>query len=248
MNKDGFKKLINDYFRFNKAERRGYTALSVILFFVMALNLLADKINFSKSPDFTEVKLMIAKLEAEEHEAAAGKHQHLFAFDPNTIDAETLDTLALPLSIKNNLIRYRDRGGKFRNREDLRKLYGMTDSIYAAIYPFVELAVAGEPAVATRSKENIAERSHFLFDPNNATDEELRKLGFSEQQLKNLTTYRDKGGKFRKKEDLARIYGIDERFYSELEPWISIAPEETPQSAKAAVDVAKQIAEIEINT
>lgn len=249
MKKEELKKLINDYFRFNKTERQGFTALSVILVLAMLINLFIDKINFSKPTDFTEAKLLIAKLEAEKRETTAGKQLSLFAFDPNTVAPEVLDTLALPLSIKNNLVRYRDRGGKFRNKEDFRKLYGMTDSIYAAISPFIDLPVAGEPANAKSRKESVAEKTFFFFDPNKATADELKKLGFTEQQRKNLTAYRDKGGKFRQKEDLARIYGIDAQFFSELEPWISITSEETSQAEETEIAQApRQIVEVEINS
>lgn len=248
MKKEELKKLIDDYFRFNKIERQGFTALSVILILAMLVNLFIDKINFSKPTDFTEAKLLIAKLEAEKSKTITGKQLSLFAFDPNTVAPEVLDTLALPLSMKNNLIRYRDRGGKFKSKEDFRKLYGMTDSIYAAIYPYVNLPVASESTIVKSRKENIAERDYFTFDPNSVNADELKKLGFTEQQQKNLIAWRDKGGKFRQKEDLARIYGIDDKFYSELEPWISITVVEPTNDDIKVAETTRKIAEIEINS
>jgi DNA uptake protein ComE-like DNA-binding protein len=56
----------------------------------------------------------------------------------------------------------------------------------------------------------------FNFDPNKASEEMLRKLGFSEILSKRIANYRQKGGQFRTKRDLLKIYGVDSTFYSKL--------------------------------
>ena len=60
-------------------------------------------------------------------------------FDPNTADSITLRQLGLrPWQIR-NLLKYRAANGRFRKKEDFRKLYGLTDSAYAALEPFITI-------------------------------------------------------------------------------------------------------------
>ncbi len=62
----------------------------------------------------------------------------------------------------------------------------------------------------------------FPFDPNTMTEEEGRRLGLSESQMRNIINYRDKGGRFRIQSDLARLYTIGEEDYARLEPYIML--------------------------
>lgn len=63
------------------------------------------------------------------------------------------------------------------------------------------------------------------FDPNTASESQLLSLGLSERQVRNIMKYRSCGGRFRKKEDFARLYGLTLEKYRQLEPYITIQPE-----------------------
>lgn len=69
------------------------------------------------------------------------------------------------------------------------------------------------------------EVSYFDFDPNTATKEELLQLGLSSHVAQTILNYRGKGGRFRNKEELKKIYGLQEEDYAQLEEWIEIAPQ-----------------------
>lgn len=63
----------------------------------------------------------------------------LFAFDPNTADSLTLLQLGLrPWQIK-NMMKYRAKGGRYKQADDFRKLYGMTDSAFAELKPYIRI-------------------------------------------------------------------------------------------------------------
>ena len=62
----------------------------------------------------------------------------------------------------------------------------------------------------------------FPFNPNTMTEEEGRRLGFTESQIRNILNYRDKGGQFRIQSDLGRLYTISEEDYLRLEPYIDL--------------------------
>lgn len=68
-------------------------------------------------------------------------------------------------------------------------------------------------------KRNI---EYFNFDPNHLNEDSWSKLGFSPKQIKVIMNYQAKGGKFYKKEDLAKIYVISDADYKRIEPYINI--------------------------
>ncbi len=62
----------------------------------------------------------------------------------------------------------------------------------------------------------------FYFDPNTATSDEWKKLGLQDRIIRTLNHYISKGGKFRKADDLKKIYGLSEEEYNRLFPYIRI--------------------------
>ena len=60
-------------------------------------------------------------------------------FDPNKSDSLTLLYNGLkPWQIR-NLMKYRAKGGHFRNADDFRRLYGLTDSMFMALKPYIRI-------------------------------------------------------------------------------------------------------------
>lgn len=96
----------------------------------------------------------------------------------------------------------------------------------------------------------------FTFNPNAATLEEFVKLGLTQKQAMGILNYRSKGGKFKKKEDFAKMYTISKEMYERLEPFILIPEAEPKETFYADKKVAfekkeypaKQTVPVEINT
>lgn len=63
---------------------------------------------------------------------------------------------------------------------------------------------------------------YFYFDPNTATDNEWVRLGMNERQIRNIRNYQAKGGHFKEKTDLKKLYTIPVTLYENLEPYITI--------------------------
>ena len=61
-------------------------------------------------------------------------------FDPNTADSSTLVHLGLKQWQVRNMLKYRAKGGRYRNPEDMKRLYGMTDSLYCILEPYIQIA------------------------------------------------------------------------------------------------------------
>ena len=60
-------------------------------------------------------------------------------FDPNTADSSTLVHVGLKKWQASNMLKYRAKGGRYRRAEDMKKIYGMTDSMYMALLPYIQI-------------------------------------------------------------------------------------------------------------
>ncbi len=63
----------------------------------------------------------------------------LHTFDPNTADSLTLRELGLPAWMARNVLRYRAKGGIFRTSDSFRKVYGMNDSLFSTLQPYIQI-------------------------------------------------------------------------------------------------------------
>lgn len=67
-------------------------------------------------------------------------------------------------------------------------------------------------------------KAAFLFDPNTADSTQLLALGFAPWQVRNIYKYRARGGRFHRKEDIRKIYGMTGELADHLLPLVRIAP------------------------
>lgn len=72
-----------------------------------------------------------------------------------------------------------------------------------------------------RQRPTTPKRS-FPFDPNNLSDSGWLALGIGPRLLTTIRHYQQKGGRFYKPEDLARLYGLPEAEYQRLKPYVNI--------------------------
>ncbi len=91
------------------------------------------------------------------------------------------------------------------------------------------------PAVqAVRERTRPCES--FPFDPNTASVADLQRLGFTLKQAESIDAYRQKGGRFRRKEDFAKSYVVADSVYERLAPYIRIPRLDINRADSAAFD------------
>ncbi|MFT3904532.1 MAG: helix-hairpin-helix domain-containing protein [Niabella sp.] len=78
----------------------------------------------------------------------------------------------------------------------------------------------------SRKSYNSSPARLFPFDPNTLGAEGFKELGLRDKTIQTLMNYRNKGGQFRKPDDLKKIYGLRPDEYTRLAPYISIAAKE----------------------
>jgi competence protein ComEA len=129
---------------------------------------------------------------------------------------------------------------------------GKTSDIVINEYGNVNLPEQDEPkfwnnnkyAVNNFQKNSFSEKAaeRFNFNPNEASDLDFKRLGFPSYLAKIIVNYRSKGGKFKYKEDLLRIYGMKPELYASIFPLVQL-PSKTESSLQKDYQEDKIIAE-----
>ncbi len=134
-------------------------------------------------------------------------------FDPNTVLEEELKQMGIPDRISKSILAYRNHGGKFRYKEDVKKLYGLTPQLYSDIEPYITLPVKGESTPNAHSFRNysdsIARMASIIVELNSADSASLVALkGIGPASAKRILLYRNRLGGFYAVDQLTDIYGI----------------------------------------
>lgn len=68
-----------------------------------------------------------------------GRTYESFAFDPNTVSVVDLQRLGLSERQAESIENYRSKGGRFRSKEDFRKMYVVSDTLFARLEAYIEI-------------------------------------------------------------------------------------------------------------
>ncbi|MCD6179450.1 MAG: helix-hairpin-helix domain-containing protein [Bacteroidales bacterium] len=88
------------------------------------------------------------------------------------------------------------------------------------------------PHKTTRIKESPVKKiklNPIPFNPNNLPEEKWLEMGMPDKVVKTILKYEAKGGSFKKKEDLQKIYGLTPKIYLQLKDYILIPSPEFPK-------------------
>ncbi|RYU89983.1 hypothetical protein EWM62_10585 [Mucilaginibacter terrigena] len=80
--------------------------------------------------------------------------------------------------------------------------------------------------------------SLYKFDPNIASANDWQRLGITAKQTAIIKNYTSKGGRFRKAEDLQKIYNLTREDYNRLAPYVAIPAEKAVATAVVELNTA----------
>ena len=120
-------------------------------------------------------------------------------------------------------------GKKVGSKEDYTEVVPEDTVAFQSNWGRGERHSASRAHIYYNVEEKKAER--FAFDPNTADSTQLLRLGLRPFIVRNIYKYRAKGGRFRKPEDFARMYGLGKEEYKSLEPYIKISSDYQPASS-----------------
>lgn len=137
-------------------------------------------------------------------------------FDPNTVDSSTLVHLGFKPWQAKNMVKYRAAGGRYRKPEDLKKLYGMTDSMYQALTPYIYIAREEVDSVAVDSlrKDSLPrwkeENKDTILNLRTADTVELKMIhGIGSYRARQIVRYREQLGGFVSVEQVLEAKGME---------------------------------------
>jgi competence ComEA-like helix-hairpin-helix protein len=148
-------------------------------------------------------------------------------FDPNTVDSITLLHLGLKPWQAKNLLKYRAKGGKYRKNEDLKRLYGMTDSMYNALSPYIYIArdttitdtIAADSARIDSLPKWKSQKKDTILNLRTADTTELKMIkGIGSYRAKQIVKYREQLGGFVRVEQIMEAKGMEKAVADSILP------------------------------
>jgi competence protein ComEA len=213
---NNLKRWVRDLLGFSRTETNAF----LVLLPLMAILIFTQPVYhrfFSKPKDDlkrSEAKLdsMISQWKEKEPTtrdpvSRSANAQKIFLFDPNNATETELNSLGFSSKLSKRIINYRSKGGIFKIKSHLLKIYGMDTALYRQLYHVISLP---EKILADKSPQTSAASGITAFNLNEADTTTLEKInGIGPVLAKRIVKYRNVLGGFIKPEQLGEIYGLD---------------------------------------
>lgn len=223
------KKYLREYFSYSASEKRGLLVLLLLLLLVFivpqVVSSFKQETQLFNIDEQKRIDSLVTILQSSK--GIKGKKKRavrLTYFDPNKVSKKTLLELGFTNYQSSNLIRFRERGGKFYRKTDLLKIYGV-DSVDLAR---LDTCIVIKSSKKKKRKKDVKSPQYKLneFDPNTISVSEWQDLGVDKRISKRIKKYLATGAQFKEPNDLLNIYGLSKSKADELIPFVRIKPKD----------------------
>ncbi len=152
-----------------------------------------------------------------------------FGFNPNNLPEESWLKMGMPERIVRNIKNFEAAGGSFLFKEDLKRLYLITDEIYYQLEPYIELPPKDihekeTESISIISKHETKEtKKPLIVDINTADSLELLEIrGIGPVFSSRILSYRELLGGYASIEQLLDVYGMDEERFETIKKYVTI--------------------------
>ena len=233
---------LRKWFSFSKGERVAIiTILALILLLILACLFRPTRKSLSDASLHNLDSLLAlrqAAVEAQQQQQAEKPQEvaelHPFPFNPNTITEDEWRQIGLTDRQIRNIMNYKAKGGKFYSKNDLGKLYTISEEDFAQLEPFIvlpEVSRGGSnKSVSKQQSEKAREESKpattkaipvvDLNTVDSTTLVELPQIG--PYTAVRIIEFRDKLGGFVDKEQLRGVKGMDDARFAAIQPYINL--------------------------
>lgn len=207
------KSTLKNYLSVTKKEWNGLVVMIVLILLALAAPYVYRLFHKDKIINFNQfetdaAKLKVAGFEQEEKKMVSA---HLFAFNPNHLPDTTWAKLGLTKHQIGTIKHYEAKGGSFRTKADVQKMYSLSAEDYKRLAPYISLPDA----------ESI--KSAAIIEINKADSAQLVSLkGIGPAYAMRIIRYRDKLGGFHAKQQLKEVFGIDEEHYLLMDKQVKV--------------------------
>lgn len=215
------KRFISNWFGFSRTEVNGFLILLplmlIILFSKPLYNLMLTDDNSSQVADAIMLDSLVAQLKKQRitdslfDEHVVTNQINFHSFDPNKATENELAELGFSKTLSTRIANYRQKGGVFRIKRDLMKIYGMDSTLYHQLYSYIALPEEKSIAQTTKVEPVIRKVSKpEPFDINQADTNQLKNVyGIGPVLAKRILKFREGLGGFISNEQLSEVYGLD---------------------------------------
>jgi competence protein ComEA len=218
------RKWLKSDFNFSKREFNGLLVLIVLLGLITVMPTIYEMFIPEQEdlPAERAAILQLQQIEAEKKygynygkDAKGHKQQKLFKFDPNTASLSDWQLLGLSPKQAAVMLRYREKGGRFRHKEELKKMYPISANLYGQLESYIHI----NSITSLEIKQHYPKPAVKLIriDLNRADTTALDSVkGIGPAFARRIFNYRQRLGGFYKKEQLLEVYGVDSSKYEEV--------------------------------
>jgi competence ComEA-like helix-hairpin-helix protein len=247
-----------DFLQFSTGERIGILVLLGLILVFLAAPFVYRSAAPEKTTDFSKFDEAVARFEAKLEESIMAReaerenrrtwqnqtrgqrfsqNQQIslnpFRFNPNKLPVSEWKRMGIPENIATRIHNFEKAGGSFRFKEDLARIYSITDEIYNQLEPFIDLpsrssrterhfASANDRDNSFREITNTTRSIVNLNSADSATLVTVRGIGpaFSSRIIR----YRERLGGFVNVDQLMEVFGMDSTRFEQIRNWFEIDP------------------------
>ena len=232
------KRFLKNYFSFNRRERNGALVLCFICLLLLTyLYYLSnrDSVKIGNVADFEKEIAEFKKLQQSdkntieeysrqnvvdfEKDKKVYVKAELFEFDPNNLPDSDWRRLGFSDKQIKSIKNYEAKGGRFYDKEDVKKMYSISPEMYASIEPYIHINTV-KIEIEKSLKSTITKREIEL---NSANAYELLYVPIIDSITAiNIIKYRSMLGGFYNKEQLREVQNLDTVLYDKMISYLSL--------------------------
>ena len=252
-----WREFVKDYLNFSRKERIAVLTMAAGLIFIILLpDIIPSSASKNTPPDtswFSEVRMLQIKQPANEtneskyEEDSPTGYQfdktksgytsesklpaELFHFDPNKATSDDWERLGLKEKTAQTILNYLGKGGKFRKPKDLQKIYGLRQTDYERLEPYIRIENIADrnpletfPSIQKGSDElkpNTSRNSQIEI--NSADTSAFISLpGIGSKLAARIVNFRDKLGGFYSIDQISETYGLPDSTFQNIKQWLKL--------------------------
>ena len=233
---------LKNAFDFSRAEQRGIVVLCVILlvligyyFFlsryytdkqevILTENSVIDSFLLQQQRYADSVQLSYQRTYSWKNDYEKKEKQVFkpFAFCPDTMKGKDWMRLGFSEKQASQIEKYQSKGGKFFKKEDLKKMYCVSEETYKILEPYIHFLPSEKKNEKQETPIATAKYTHQL-ELNKVDSLDLLKIpGIGVKIASQIISYRTKLGGFVHIDQLKEITFIDEERFAKIEPYLAV--------------------------
>ncbi|MFZ4769000.1 MAG: helix-hairpin-helix domain-containing protein [Ferruginibacter sp.] len=245
------------FFYFTRKDRRGSLFLLIVVLFLCFIPFFYPLLFNKKVTE--DVQLDTALLALKTKQAAASQNRNepkkgdgyspydypasssytarvkgtLFNFDPNLLPAEGWKKLGLRDKTINTILNFRAKGGRFRQPEDIKKIWGLFPDEAERLIPFVQIAanvsnneLYKNNSAENKPKSNVSIKAMIPVEINSADTAAFIALpGIGSKLSQRIINFRDKLGGFYMVDQVKETFGLSDSVFQKIKPQLLLTGE-----------------------